>query len=304
MKIRLRWILTAPSVLLLVSAAGAVFASPVGVPQQMMPNYVPASPSQGVASFRPHFRAQPLRPAARFAPPGRVPPAHAPVRRAGNWPLPVSYRPMLPPAPRYAPPYGYRGPAPRWAGYRPPMRNYAVPAAPRMVYGYPARPPVGVQGYPQVRQYRPRLPYPPMVPVRYRQPNWTVPGRASMPRAYHGYPQRQAYPAGPIPGPRALPRRFAGRYQPYSRVPTGRSNYQFRPMPRPAAYRGYPMPQRYGAAPFAAPNYRSRPDPRQAGQVRRPMGSYQAQQMRDRPMSRGELLAWRNTAQRFPGSVY
>ncbi len=310
MKIRFRWILTALAVLPLLPVAGSVFAAPAGVPQQMMPSYVPASPSRGVASFRPRYRAQPVRPMARFAPPGNIPPSHAPVRRVGNWPLPVSYRPMMPP-PRAVPPYGYGRQAPRWAGYRPPVRSYGVRPASQPVYRYPARPPVGVRGYPQAGQFRPRPPYPPMTPVGYRPPGWAMPGRTFMPRPYNSNPRRHAYPVRSMPAPRAHPGRFAGRYQPYSRGPGGRPDYQFRPMPQPVAYRPYPMPGRYGAMPgrygaarLAPPDYRALPLPRQRAPIRHPAGAYQARQMPDRPISRGELLAWRSTAQRLPGATH
>lgn len=310
MKIRFRWILTVLAVLPLIPVAGSVVAAPVGVPQQMMPGYVPASPSRGVASFRPRYRPQPVRPMARFAPPGNIPPSHAPVRRVGNWPLPVSYRPAVS-APRAMPPYGYGRQAPRWAGYRPPVRHYGSRPVSRPMYRYPARPPVGVRGYPRAGQFQARPAYPPVVPMGYRPPNRIVPGRAFTPRPYHGYPRQQPYPVRSMPVPRALPGRFAGRYQPYSSGPGGRAGYQFRPMPQPVAYRAYPMPGRYGVMPgrygaarLAQPNYRGRPVPRQSSQVRRPVAAFQARRMPDRPISRGELLAWRNTAQRLPGAAY
>lgn len=305
MKIRFRWILAALAALPLISIGGGVFAAPMGVPQQMLPGYVPASPSRGVASFRPRYRSEPVWPMARSGQPGNVRPFHGPVRRAGNWPIPVSYRPMVPrPQPRFAPPYGYRGPVPRWTGYPLPVRGYGPQPMPRMAYGYPARPAVGVRGYPQARQFRPRSPYPPVVPARYRQPNWTMPRSTRMPPPYTGYPQRQAYPTRFLPVPPAMPGRFAGRYQPYAGLPGGRPDYRFRPMPQPQAYRGYPLTAGRPAVPAVPPNYRTWQGPGEAGPARRPAAPYQAWQMPDRPIRQAEVLAWENTVKRFPRVAY
>jgi|GEM_PF-2108753 len=301
MKIKFGRILAALFGLTLLSMGGGVFAAPAGVPQQMVPSYMPASPSRGVASFRPHYRPQPVRSMARLIHPANVPPHYyAPVRHAAGWPIPVSYRPIAPlPHPRFPPPYGYRGQARHGAGYPLPVRGYGVRPMPRMADGYPARPPVGAWGYPRSPQFRLPRPYPPMAPVHYRPPNW------SMPRPYRAYPNRQSYPLPVVPGPQAMPRRFAGRYQPYSRPPGGQPDYRFRPIPQPVVYQGFPVARTYPALPGFPANYRFRPGPRNPGLTRMPSaGSYQARQMPDRPIRRGEVLAWENTAKQFSRTVY
>lgn len=304
MKIRFAKILSAVFGLALLPIGGGVFAGPAGLPQQMLPGYVPASPSRGVASFRPRYRAQPVRPMARYPHPVNVPPHYAPVRHAGSWPIPVSYRPIAPrPHPRFLP-YGYRRASPRWAGYPPPTGGYGVrpmPRMPRMAYGYPTRPPVNTRGQLRPVQFRAQRPYLPIAPVYYRQPSWATPRRAVLPMPGMAYPQRQS---NRYPVPRAVPGQFAGRYQPYSRSSGGHPDFRFRPMPRSVAYQGYPVAGGYPAAPGYSPDYRFRPGPPNPGLARMPVSPYQARQMPDRPIRRGEVLAWHNTAKQFPRPAY
>lgn len=304
MKIRFGKILSAVFGLALLSMGGGVVAGPAGLPQQMLPSYVPASPSRGVASFRPQYRVQPVRPMARYPHPVNVPPHYAPVRRhAANWPIPVSYRPIAPMPPPRFPPYGYRGAPPRWAGYPPPTGGYGVQPMPRMAYRYPSRPPVNTWGYPRPVQFRAQRPYPPMAPVYYRQPSWATPRRAVLPMPGTAYPYRQSN-RYPVPGPRTVQGQFAGRYQPYSRSPGGQPDFRFRPMPRSVAYQGYPTPDGYPAAPGYSPDYRFRQGPPNHGLGRTPVWSYQAWQMPDRPIRKGEVLAWHNTAKQFSRTAY
>lgn len=301
MKIGFRWVSAVLFALPLISLGGDLFAAPAGVPQQMLPSYVPASPSRGVASFRPHYRSLPARPMTRFRHPANRPP----VRSAGSWPIPVSYRPVVPvPQPRYPAPYGYRGRGVQWTGQPLPVRGRGVRPMRWMAYNQPARPPLGVRGYPRSGRFSPWRPDRPMLPTRYRQPNRMMPRPSLMPRPYPVYPHRQAYPVRSMPRPALAPGRFAGRYQPYSGVPGSRPNYRFRPMPQRVAYQGYPVMPGYPAAPPVPAGYRFWQGPGNPGTAARSAGAQLAGRLPERPIRRGEVLAWQNSARQLPRMTY
>ncbi len=315
MHIKFRWILSAVVGLTFVSMAESLLAAPAGLPQQMLPSYVPASPSRGIASFRPHYRFQQMRPMTRPAHPVNLPPHYAPVRRAAAWPIPVSYRPIVPmPRPRLLPPYGYRGQVPPWLGYSPrPAGRYGMPPMPHVANAYPMRPPVGRWAYPRPPQFRGPRAYPPIAPVGYRQTDRRGPWGGMRPMPYTGYPGSRPFQRPVMPAPRALPWQSAGRYQPYSGLPGGRQDYRFRSIPLPMALQGNPVAKVYPISPAYPRDYRFRQDQRH-----HPLAGMPARQLSDRawqarpysgsdtarPIRREEWLAWDNTAPQFRRTGY
>lgn len=275
---------------------GSVIAAPTGVPQYMVPAYMPASPARSVASFRPRYRAQqPVRYLPVNTPRQGMPPAgYYPVRRAVAWPLPVSYQPIarrLPPPQVY--PWGVRG-FPMIPSH---MSGYQTRPMPRMAYGYPypqrAMPWRGAQSaYPGYRGYRPPA------PVNYRQPNaWMPPVRSAMRPPVYGYPQQRiTRPAMPLHQP--MPARLA-RYQPYYNHPAAHQNYRFRPAPSAVAYQGNPVSTPYPYRPSYPVNYNFRPDLRNPNVGINPWGPYAMRPAPGRyPKSytahQNETLAWSN----------
>ncbi len=289
-------------------------AAPAFVPQQMLPSYAPASPSRGVAGFRPHYRYQPIRPVVRYASQANLPYRPIPARYASAWPIPVNYRPAMPaPRPRL-PYYGYRGQMPRWVGYPPPTvgRGYAMPPMPRTAYRYPWPTQTGAWGYPYPRQFRPQYAYPPVAPVNYRPPTWTPPRRAAVPMPYNRYQARPGAVRPVTPTPQVLPTHLAGRYQPYAGRPSIRPDYRFRPVPQAVAYQPYPTAWRYPTRPVYGVDQGFRTDPRLSALARAPVGAYpvwyapRSSQGATgaRPIRREETLAWGDTAARFRHPAY
>lgn len=241
--------------------SGQVVSAPSGLPQTMVPAYMPASPAQGVARFRPHYRMPaPVRsmPPGYASPRGIAPGQYRPVRRAMAWPLPVSYRPIArmhrPPVnPYYRPrPYARHGHVPAA------VRGYPVRPVARMVNRYPyAQRPMARPGpFPVFNGYRG---YRPPMPVNYRPaPRW-APVRSAMYAPVYGSPQ--LYRGRVMPQHhQPMPKRLA-RYQPYFPRPGVPRNYHFRPaqppvmnaprvglQPQPLR-RGYPMGYRYRPEP-------------------------------------------------------
>jgi hypothetical protein len=263
MKIRFGWIMATVG-LTLAGMAGGVFATPAGLPQQMLPSYVPAAPGRGIASFRPHYRMQPVRQLPHFVRPGVRPPVYAPLPRAAAWPIPVSYRPIAPlPTPRM-PRYGYPGQGPRWAAYPlpVPVRGYGARPTPWTWYPYPPRPPVGAWGYPRPAPYRQRPAYPPVAPAFHPPPFWIPPAGAGAPPPQFGYPGRPWFRQPARPAPRAVAGPLAGRYQPYAGYPGARPDYRFRPLPQAVAFQGQPVATAYRPGPAYPWDSRFRQDPR------------------------------------------
>ncbi|MCW8889102.1 MAG: hypothetical protein OQL20_00405 [Sedimenticola sp.] len=236
--------------------SGQAIAAPSGLPQAMVPAYIPASPAQGVARFRPHYRMQqPVRylPPGYSPRPGNVPPQYRPARRAMAWPLPVSYRPIVraprPPAGAYYAPHARPGFYPHPVA----MRGYPVrPVAPGFRGNPYAQRPMQWRGQPPVfngyRGYRPPM------PVNYRPPVPRMPVRSAMYAPVYSYPQPRMI--GSMPRHQPMPGRLA-RYQPYFPRPGVPNNYNFRPaqptgmnvpqtafQPQPVR-RGYPVNYRY-----------------------------------------------------------
>ncbi|MCW8945217.1 MAG: hypothetical protein OQL27_10625 [Sedimenticola sp.] len=239
--------------------SGPLVAAPSGLPQNMVPAYMPASPSQGIVRFRPQYRLQqpPMRylPSSRHvAQHGRVPVQYRPVRRSMAWPLPVSYRPIVQ-APR--PPVGrYNTPWSRYGQYRHPAARQFFQGRPvaRVISRYPyAQRPMPWRGQPPV--YSGYRGYRSPVPANFRQPAPWGAVRSAMYAPVYGYPQPQiSRNTGQVN--RAMPRRLA-RYQPYFSRPGVPRNYNFRPsqatvmnVPRPGyqqypPLRGYPVRYQY-----------------------------------------------------------
>jgi hypothetical protein len=277
---------------------GSATAAPTGVPQYMVPAYMPASPTRSVASFRPQYRAQ--QP-VRYLPvnatrQGRPPAGYYPVRRAVAWPLPVSYQPI---ARRMPPPQVYPWMRHRYPTAPGPLPGYQARPMPRMAYGqsYPRRAmpwggPPPAYAYPGYRGYRPPM------PVNYRQPNaWMPPVRSAMRPSVYGYPQQQIVrPAMPRYQP--MPARLA-RYQPYYNHPGAPRNYRFRPAPSAVAYQGSPISAAYPYRPSYPANYNFRPDLRNSNSAINPWGPYAMRAAPGRyPKSftarQNETLAWSN----------
>ena len=239
--------------------SGQAIAAPYGLPQNMVPAYMPASPSQGVARFRPHYRMQqPVRylPPRYVAQRGMAPVQYRPVRRAVAWPLPVSYRPIAQ-APR----------SPMGAQFYPRMRQAAHPypvampgyqgrPMPRMAYDYPyAQRPMPRRGAPPAHRGFSGHRYP--APANYRPPNaWIPPVRSAMRPPVYGYPQLQR-PSQLVQ--QSMPGRVA-RYQPYNNRNGSHQNYRFRSVPPTMAYQSPPVLLPNNPRQGYPMNYRYRPD--------------------------------------------
>lgn len=289
--------------MVLIAFANGVMAAPAGLPQQMLPGYAPASPARGVASFSPPYRVQPPPRAARFGPPPYRAPYYGPMRRASNWPIPVSYRPIAPMPYARLPFNAYPGQMPRWAGYPAPVQGYGVRPLPHMAQGYPRHYPMRAWSYPQSPRMGTPTPYSRVAPVSYTRP-WVAPRRAITPMPYRVYPYRQSGGRPVAPTPQSLPRQFAGRYQPYSRMPGGQPDYRFRPMPQPMMDQlQRAVPIRPMAAGYPG-DYRFRQDRRLQGMAGRSVPPYQGWQMPAETMRRHEALAWDGTAQRLRRAAY
>lgn len=269
--------------------SGQLVAAPTGLPQNMVPAYMPASPSQGIVRFRPQYRMQqPMRylPPRHIAQHGPVPVQYRPVRRSMAWPLPVSYRPIVL-APR--PPVGrYNAPWSRNGQYRHPAARQAFQSRPvtRVINRHPyAQRPIQWRGQPPV--YNGYRGYRPPMPANYRQPApWGV-VRSAMYAPVYGYPQPQIS-RNTLQVDRAMPKRLV-RYQPYSPRPGAPLNYSFRPspatvmnVPRPG-FQQYPQLRGY---PF---RYQYRPN------LRYPVAAQQVHPVRTVPGRYSENLAYRSS---------
>lgn len=277
---------------------GNASAAPAGVPQYMIPAYMPASSVRSVASFRPRYRPQqPIR----YLPPvntpgyGRPSAGYYPVRRAVAWPLPVSYQPIARWAP---PPQVYPWIRPRYPVAPGPLPGYQARPMPRMAYGqpYPRRAmPWGgaapAYAYPAYRGYRPPM------PVNYRHPAWMPPIRSAMRPPVYGYPQPQiTRPAMPLQQP--MPAQLA-RYQPYYNHPAAPQSYRFRPAPSAVAYQGSPVSAPYPYRPGYPANYNFRPDFRNPNVARAPWEPYAMRAAhgsypKSFTVRQNETLAWSN----------
>ncbi|MES9882090.1 MAG: hypothetical protein ABW185_14540 [Sedimenticola sp.] len=224
------------------------------IPQNFSPAYVPASPTNGVASFRPHYRPPPQiqgrqqRMASRY-PQWRQ--RFAPAKRVvAPWPFPVSYRPVRSPG------ISYNHPMP----YRPYSRGFYRPAAHQSGYLRQPMPyqPAYTRASPQylpgrgvnmANQFRRNSPYP-----------------SGYPRNYANFRPRPAAPAWGYYQQQAFVNSGQGRY--------AVTPYRFRPIAQSRRYvPGYFVPQRGTSYPPVATNY---PTPRgwTGSQWRQPAGSY------------------------------
>lgn len=277
--------------LCLAGLTGGALASPAEPPRQMLPSYVPATGEHGVASFRPNYRPgyspgyrtgyspgyrpRPLQRSpypAWSGYPAPHPMAVAPVAlpRPTTWPIPVSYRPLVPP-PRM-PRHGYPAPWARWSGYPPPPWGYGVRSNPGIASPY-AYPYSGRTHYPTRAYRRPAwVPPPPVYPPPgypsaarglSRVPAWLPPpGMGVMPP--RAALSERPWLRRPVrPAPAGTPQ-WTGRYRPYAGYPGPgrRPDYRFRPLPRPLAFQGQPVTRPYRPGGAVAGDYRFRRDPR------------------------------------------